>query len=74
MAAEYTTENFEFDTPQDALDAFKRGEIDEETVRYQFDEVDGIDRSIAVARAKRINTKSREEVAETVTAGIDIDL
>lgn len=42
-----------------ALERLKRGEIDAETIRDNYSDVDGIEKSIAVAKSKKINTKSR---------------
>lgn len=55
---------------QDALDSLKEGDLSAEDVREEFGHVDGIERSIAVAVAKRENVKSRDDVAETVTEGV----
>lgn len=61
-----------FSDAQDALDALADGTIHAETVKQMFRDVDGIERSIAVAKARQINQTEREEVSETVTEGVTL--
>ena len=65
--------NEDFDSAQEALDAFRNGEIDADTVMREFGHIEGIERSIAVAKAKRVNVKNRNDVSDVVTDGADLD-
>jgi SpoVK/Ycf46/Vps4 family AAA+-type ATPase len=56
----------EFDGVREALIGFKEGEIEAEVVCDLYADMDGIDRSIAVARAKREQTMSDEDLDEMV--------
>lgn len=64
----------DFESVQEALDAFRNGEIDADAVMREFGHIDGIERSIAVAKSKRINVKTRSDVSEVVTDGVNLDL
>lgn len=66
------TRDYQFDTVREALDAFKSGTVDESLVMRQFGDVPGIERSIAVARAERTNVKTRSDVADVVTEGVEL--
>lgn len=61
----------DFDGVRDAIKACKRGEIDEEEVLDLYEDVDGIERSIAVARAKRNQSMSFEELDQKTSIDID---
>ena len=55
----------EFDSVEDALDAVRSGSATVEEVKEEFSHVDGIERSVAVARATRNNRENnRGEDAE----------
>lgn len=51
------------------LNCFKEGVLSEREIREHFGHIDGIERSIAVAMAAKVNTKSREDVKEIVQCG-----
>ncbi|MDS0259553.1 hypothetical protein NDI56_09125 [Haloarcula sp. S1CR25-12] len=70
--SEHATRNHQFDDVQVALDAFKSGAIGESLIMRQFGDVPGIERSIAVAKAERTNVKSRDDVADVVTEGVEL--
>lgn len=63
----------EFEDVQAALDAFRACEIDAGVVMREFGHVDGIERSIALAKAQRVNVKTRADVENAVTDGVDLD-
>lgn len=57
---------------QQALDDLKLGVVDESSIMDQFGDVPGIERSIAVAKAERTNVRTREDVADIVTEGVEL--
>lgn len=59
-----------FDSVREALIAFKEGDIDAEDVRDLYGDVDGVERSIAVSRAKRNRSMSDEELNEKVSVDL----
>lgn len=69
--SKYVTDERRFDGVQEALNAFKDGDIDAEEVRDLYGHVDGIERSIAVSRAKRNRSMSDEELDDKVSVDFD---
>lgn len=62
-----------FDSVREALDALKNGDISPGKVREKFGHVDGIERSISVATAKRNQDMAQEEFEESFDAEFEMD-
>jgi hypothetical protein len=68
--SEHERDGRRFDGVREALIALKQGEIVAEEIRDRYGDVDGVERSIAVARAKRDQCMSDEGL----DAKVSIDL
>lgn len=64
--SEESVDGERFGGVREAIKAFKAGEIDADDVRNLYGDIAGIERSIAVARAKRNQSMSFEELDEKV--------